>query len=403
MFHFLSRSPELPVASGNNGHGALIRFNGVVKRFKAGEDEVTVLKGVDAEFQAGEFVGIIGKSGSGKSTFVNMLTGIDRPSAGAVYVGDVRVDQLSESRLAAWRGRNLGVVFQFFQLLPMLSLLENVMLPMDFCHTYPASDRKQRALKLLDLVGLADQAHKLPAALSGGQQQRVAIARALANDPPIIVADEPTGNLDSKTAESVFTLFETLVKEGKTIIMVTHDSSLARRVKRTVLIADGEIVNEWVARALPLLTQQQMLEVSHHVEPVHFAAGQEIIHEGQPGDRFYIVSQGTVEVALDRPGGSPVVVGRMGPGEYFGEIELMRGSRSVATVRAAGGPVEAYGLPCDDFAALLAESDTTRASIAQVVRERLGENEAARQTGAAERGRSAARGDEPAGPGDGRQ
>ncbi len=404
MFHFPGKTREVPASGVDNGHGALIRFDRVVKRFKAGEDEVTVLKGVDAEFHAGEFVGIIGKSGSGKSTFINMLTGIDRPTSGAVYVGDLRVDQLGESRLAAWRGRNLGVVFQFFQLLPMLSLLENVMLPMDFCHTYPAAERKQRALKLLDLVGLADQAHKLPAALSGGQQQRVAIARALANDPPIIVADEPTGNLDSKTAESVFALFEALVKEGKTVIIVTHDSALARRVKRTVLIADGEVVNEWVARALPFLTQQQMLEVSHRVQPMRFAPGQEIIHEGQPGDRFYIVSAGAVEVGLDRPGGSRVVVGHMGPGQYFGEIELLRGGRSIAGVRAAGGPVEAYALPCEDFAALLAESDATRDSIGQVVRERAGENEAARRHTEAAGGQwtAAPGGDGPDGPAEGR-
>jgi putative ABC transport system ATP-binding protein len=205
---------------------------------------------------SGEFVGIIGKSGSGKSTLINMLAGIDRPTSGEVDVAGTRVDQLDESRMAQWRGHNLGIVFQFFQLLPMLSLLENVMLPMDFCHTYPAGERRTRALRLLDMVGMADQAGKLPSALSGGQQQRVAIARALANDPPIVVADEPTGNLDSKTAESVFSMFEALVKQGKTIVMVTHDSALARRVKRTVLIADGEIVNEWLAHALPLLTHQ---------------------------------------------------------------------------------------------------------------------------------------------------
>jgi ABC-type lipoprotein export system ATPase subunit len=383
MFHLLTRQVASDGKTALHGETAepLIRFNQVVKRFKAGTGEVTILKGIDAGFEAGEFVGIIGKSGSGKSTLINMLTGIDRPTSGEVYVGDTRVDALSESRLAAWRGRNLGIVFQFFQLLPMLSLLENVMLPMDFCGTNPTGGRKARAMQLLEMVSMADQAHKLPAALSGGQQQRVAIARALANDPPIVVADEPTGNLDSKTAESVFAMFEALVKDGKTIIMVTHDSSLARRVNRTILIADGEIVNEWVARALPLLTHQQMLDVSHHLEPLHFAPGQEIIHEGQPGDRFYIVARGTVEVALTRPGGNQVVVSHMMPGQYFGEIELLRGGRSIATIRAAGGPVEAYALPCDDFRALLAQSEPTRESIGQVVRERLGENQAARGDG----------------------
>ena len=359
----------------------LIRFDNVVKRFRAGSGEVTVLKGISAQFQAGEFVGIIGKSGSGKSTLINMLAGIDRPTSGEVEVAGTRVDQLGESRLAAWRGHNLGIVFQFFQLLPMLSLVENVMLPMDFCHTFRSGERKPRALKLLDLVGLADQATKLPSALSGGQQQRVAIARALANDPPIVVADEPTGNLDSKTAESVFAMFEDLVKEGKTIVMVTHDSALARRVKRTVLIADGEIVNEWLARALPLLTPQQMLEATHHLQPLQFAPGQEIMQQDQLADNLYIVQQGLVEVALKRPGGHDVVVSHMGPGQYFGEIELMRGERSLATVRAAGGPVMAYALPRADFLALLAGSEPMREAVAHVVSQRVDENRAARSNG----------------------
>jgi putative ABC transport system ATP-binding protein len=300
-------------------------------------------------------------------------------------VAGARVDKLSESDLAAWRGRNLGIVFQFFQLLPMLSLVENVMLPMDFCHMYGSGERKERARNLLDLVGLADQAHKLPAALSGGQQQRVAIARALANDPPILVADEPTGNLDSKTAESVFALFEGLVREGKTIVMVTHDSSLARRVKRTVLIADGEIVNEWLARALPLLSHEQMLRATHQLTPLQFASGQELIQQGQPGDNLYIIKAGSVEVALSRPGGNQVVVGHMGPGQYVGEIELTRGGRSIATVRAAGGPAEAYALPREAFIALMAESEPTRESIAHLVSQRLSENEAARQESSGER------------------
>jgi energy-coupling factor transporter ATP-binding protein EcfA2 len=250
---------------------------------------------------------------------------------------------------------------------------------MDFCNMYGAHERRARAMKLLDMVELADQAGKLPSALSGGQQQRVAIARALANDPPILVADEPTGNLDSKTAESVFGIFESLIKEGKTVVMVTHDSSLARRVNRTVLIADGEIVNEWVARALPLLTHQQMLAATHALEPLQFAPGQEIIHEDEPGDRLYIVSKGTVEVALKRPGGHAVVVSHMTPGQYFGEIELVRNQRSIATVRAAGGPVEAYALPRETFVSLLAESEPMREAVGHVVEQRVGENLAARQ------------------------
>jgi ABC-type lipoprotein export system ATPase subunit len=357
----------------------MIRMQSIVKSFQVGSGQVTVLRGVSVEFQSGEFVGIIGKSGSGKSTLINMLTGIDRPTSGEVWVAGTRVDRLGESRLAAWRGRNLGIVFQFFQLLPMLSLVENVMLPMDFCNMYASHERMSRAMNLLDMVGLADQAHKLPSALSGGQQQRVAIARALANDPPIIVADEPTGNLDSKTAESVFVMFETLVKGGKTVVMVTHDSSLARRVNRTVLIADGEIVNQWVAQALPLLTHQQMLTISHQLEPLHFAPGQEIMRQGQPGDHLYIIRQGSVEIALSRPGGSDVVVTRMGPGQYFGEIELLRNERCIATVRADGVPVEVFALSREVFANLLDQSEPTRESVSHLVSERISENQAARQ------------------------
>ncbi|HEX9115145.1 MAG TPA: ATP-binding cassette domain-containing protein [Anaerolineae bacterium] len=372
---------EHPVGQDGAGESGLIRIKDVVKTFKVGSGEVTVLKGINAEFHAGEFVGIIGKSGSGKSTLINMLTGIDRPTAGEVTIGDTRVDRLGESRLASWRGRNLGIVFQFFQLLPMLSLVENVMLPMDFCNMYAGHERKARALKLLDMVGLADQANKLPLALSGGQQQRVAIARALANDPPIVVADEPTGNLDSKTAETVFEMFEALVKEGKTIVMVTHDSSLARRVNRTVLLADGEIVNEWVARALPLLTHQQMLAATHALQPLCFNPGQEIMRQDEPGDRFYIIEEGSVEIALKRPGGNEVVVTRLGPGQYFGEIELLRNRRSLATVRAAGASVQVYALPRETFASLLAESDPQREQIGHVVSEREGENRTASETG----------------------
>jgi putative ABC transport system ATP-binding protein len=177
-----------------------------------------------------------------------MITGIDKPTSGEVLVGDTAVHTLSEGQTAVWRGRHIGVVFQFFQLLPTLTVIENVMLPMDFCNMYPMRERPERAMCLLEQVDIADHAHKLPSAVSGGEQQRAAIARALANDPPIIAADEPTGNLDSKTAEAVFQLFRRLVDEGKTILMVTHDRDLVRRVTRTVTLADGEIVDELVRK-----------------------------------------------------------------------------------------------------------------------------------------------------------
>ena len=223
---------------------SLIHLNNVKKSYRTAAGEIPILHGINLDINEGQFVGIIGKSGSGKSTLLNMMTGIDRPTSGEVWMGDTPVHKLNEGQLAVWRGRNMGIVFQFFQLLPMLSLLENIMLPMDFCNVYKPREREERAMHLLEMVELTEHAHKLPSALSGGQQQRVAIARALANDPPLLVADEPTGNLDSKTAESVFAIFQSLIDQRKTVIMVTHDASLAQRVSRTVLLADGEIVNK---------------------------------------------------------------------------------------------------------------------------------------------------------------
>jgi putative ABC transport system ATP-binding protein len=223
---------------------SLIDLHQVVKAYETPVGDFIALDGVDLKINAGEFVAVVGKSGSGKSTLINMITGIDRPTAGKVVVANQLVNHLKEGPMAEWRGRNIGVIFQFFQLLPMLTCLENVMLPMDFCNMYGVRERKERALHLLEEVGMVRHAHKLPSEVSGGQQQRVAIARALANDPPILCADEPTGNLDSQTADSVFHLFEQLIAEGKTILMVTHDSELAGRVTRTITLADGVIVGE---------------------------------------------------------------------------------------------------------------------------------------------------------------
>jgi putative ABC transport system ATP-binding protein len=207
----------------------IIQIKDVVKNFKVGDGEVTILKGVSFEVAEGEFVSIVGPSGNGKSTLLNMITGIDRPSDGEITVTGQAVHKMSENKLAAWRGEKVGIIFQFFQMLPALSLLQNVILPMDFAGKYTPKERKERALELLELVDLADQSHKLPSMVSGGQQQRAAIARALANDPPLLVGDEPTGNLDSKTAADIFELFSKLVASGKTMLMVTHDKELAAR------------------------------------------------------------------------------------------------------------------------------------------------------------------------------
>jgi putative ABC transport system ATP-binding protein len=226
------------------GYEYIVQIKDVVKTFKVGDGEVTILKGISFDVKDGEFVSIVGPSGNGKSTLLNMITGIDRPSDGDVVVTGRNLNKMSENQMAAWRGENVGIIFQFFQMLPALSLLQNVILPMDFANKYTPKERRERAMHLLEIVDLADQANKLPSMVSGGQQQRAAIARALANDPPLLVADEPTGNLDSRTAQDVFDLFSRLVEGGKSMLMVTHDKELARRVPRVVEITNGKITRD---------------------------------------------------------------------------------------------------------------------------------------------------------------
>lgn len=230
--------------SNENGNNPVVEIIDVVKSFPVGDGEVTVLKGLSFDVANGEFVSIVGPSGNGKSTLLNMITGIDRPTGGEVIVTGREVHKMSENKLAAWRGQHVGIVFQFFQMLPALSLLQNIILPMDFSKKYSRGEKRERAMHLLETVDLADQANKLPSMVSGGQQQRAAIARALANDPDLIVADEPTGNLDTRTANDVFDLFTKLVEEGKTLLMVTHNKELSRRVPRVVEIIDGKITRD---------------------------------------------------------------------------------------------------------------------------------------------------------------
>jgi putative ABC transport system ATP-binding protein len=224
---------------------AMIDMHGIVKTFKTPAGDFTALQGIDLTINRGEFVSIVGKSGSGKSTLLNMITGIDHPTQGRMVIGgtDIYTD-VTESQRSRWRGRNLGIVFQFFQLLPMLTLLENVMLSMDFAEMYDFEQRPARAMEMLKLVGLESFANKLPLLVSTGQQQLAAIARALACDPPLLVADEPTGNLDSRSANAIIDLFEELSYRGKTILMVTHDPSLTSRTTRNLTIADGLIVGD---------------------------------------------------------------------------------------------------------------------------------------------------------------
>jgi len=225
-----------------NNDKALVSLENVEKVFKTKAGPFKALKGVDLTVEAGEFVAVVGPSGSGKSTLINMITGIDRPTTGEVYVTGERLTEMSENKVAKWRGRNVGVVFQFFQLLPTLTVLENVMMPMHYCGTYKGQ-RRQRAMELLELVEVPETANKYPSQISGGQQQRAAIARALANNPKLIIGDEPTGNLDTVSAGLVFALFEELVEQGKTIIMVTHDWELAGNIPRVEEVRNGQLVS----------------------------------------------------------------------------------------------------------------------------------------------------------------
>ena len=358
-----------PLQSGQ----ALIDLKNLHKVYKTDAGEFPALKGINLQIDAGEFVSVIGKSGSGKTTLINMLTGIDRPSSGEIMVGGVSIGDLNEGAMARWRGQNMGVVFQFFQLLPTLSVLQNVMLPMDFCNMYAPSERRQRALDLLEMVGIADHAHKIPSRLSGGQQQRAAIARALANDPPIIATDEPTGNLDSKTANQIFDLFQNLVDDGKTILMVTHDDDLAERASRTVIISDGEIVNEYLAKAMPTLSHEILMKATRQLEAHSYGPGEVIIQQGSAADRFYIVTNGEAKVFLNRPDARPVFVDRLVPGQYFGEMGLLQGGTRQAQVRSSAEfPVDVISLDKRAFDGLFNESEEMRVEIERSVAARSG-------------------------------
>jgi putative ABC transport system ATP-binding protein len=238
----ISEVTYLDSMSTNQQSDHLIELRHVTRAYPAPGGAFRAIDDLSASLPRGAFVAIVGKSGSGKSTLVNLVAGLDRPSSGEVHVAGTALHELDESRLAGWRGRSVGVVFQSFHLLPTLTVAENVMLPMDFCSTLPPRKARERALWLLEQVGIAEQADKLPATLSGGQQQRAAIARALANDPPLVVADEPTGNLDAQTSDKVLDLLAALAKGGRTVLMVTHERDVSRRVDLVLRLSDGRIV-----------------------------------------------------------------------------------------------------------------------------------------------------------------
>jgi len=358
---------------------AMIDMHGIVKKFKNAAGEFTVLKGVDLTINRGEFVSIVGKSGSGKSTLLNMITGIDHPTEGRVVIGGTDIySNVTESQRSKWRGRNLGIVFQFFQLLPMLTLLENVMLSMDFADMYDFDERPARAMEMLKLVGLEQFATKLPLLVSTGQQQLAAIARALACDPPLLVADEPTGNLDTKSANTIIDLFEELARSGKTVVMVTHDPSLTSRTTRNIIIADGELINETVAKSLPWLRHRHMMEFTKIAKEQVYSAKATIISRDEHVENFFMIHKGEVEVVLQDRKQAETIISRLKPGEFFGEVELLRGGKSIANVRAsAEGPVELLTIKRDDFKRVMDQSPITAEAIGKIVQQKVDAHRAA--------------------------
>jgi ABC-type multidrug transport system ATPase subunit len=248
------------------------------------------------------------------------------------------------------------------------------MLPMDYCELYPFNERPERAMELLKMVGLQDQAHKLPTAVSSGQQQSGAIARALATDPSIILADEPTGNLDSRSADNVLNLFESLAERGKTVLIVTHDASITQRTDQTIILSDGEIIDQTVARALPFLSHPQMLDASRQAEKQKVAPGEIILQQGQPVDHFCMIMTGEVEIFVEKDHSRETRLARLGPGQFFGEVELTKGGHSIARVRAAGSGAELARLPKHVFYELIDGSPLTRHALHEVAESRLAEN-----------------------------
>mgnify|MGYP002713069275 CR=1 FL=1 len=349
----------------------LIDLREVVKVYETPAGPFYALQNVNLQVAPGEFAAVIGKSGSGKSTLINMITGIDQPSLGEIYVAGAPLHTFTQSEIARWRGRNLGVVFQFFQLIPTLTLVENIMLPMEFCRLYSRKERYARAMDLLQMVGIEDQAKKFPSAISGGQQQRVAIARSLANDPSILVADEPTGNLDTKTADAIFKIFSDFTAQGKTLLMVTHDRDLASRVNRVVFIADGDIVDQQVSRALPSLDEKQLVELSSRMEATTFTAGDTIFKQGDTPDKFYIIVKGEVEVIHEHSQGKEIILTKLRQGEYFGEAGLIQEQPRNATIRVSTArDAVLMSIEKDVFAKLIEDSHLTNDAVANLMQSR---------------------------------
>jgi ABC-type lipoprotein export system ATPase subunit len=354
-----------------------ILLKNVVKTYENAAGKFAALKAIDLQLNYGQFVSIVGKSGSGKSTLLNMLTGIDHPTSGEVVVGGEHIYRMSESKRALWRGRNVGIVFQFFQLLPTLTLLENTILPMDYCNVYAVGERPSRALELLKMVGLEKQAYELPGAVSNGQQQSAAIARSLATDPPIIVADEPTGNLDSRSASIIIDVFQELASRGKTILIVTHDPSLTSRTDQTVIISDGELVDRTIARALSFLDHPLMLQATKRAERRTYLPGTTIMQQGDPMSHFFMIAGGEVDIVVTNAAGERLQVAQLGRRQFFGEMELLgEDGRSQATAQVSpNAPAELLLLHPEFFHKLLQESPNGRRTLQDIAQKRRAENQ----------------------------
>ena len=336
-----------------------IQLSAVNKTYESAAGKFVALKSIDLTFEYGSFISIVGKSSSGKSTLINMIAGIDHPTSGEVVVGNNRIYDLSESKRARWRGLNMGVVFQFFQLPPTLTLLENTMLPMDYCRVYSFNERPKKAMELLQLVGLEEHANKLPSMVSSGQQQSAAIARSLATDPPIILADEPTGNLDTRSADVVLDLFDKLAAQGKTIVIVTHEPSITQRTDHVVILSDGEVIHPTVAECLPYLSHPDMLQVTKQAEFRHLMPGETLFDRGAALDQLVLLANGSLDL-VDSSGDA---VGQLLAGQSYGGAELLRGETAQRGLRAVAEPAELLLLDRPIFLEIVENSPATAAEL----------------------------------------
>lgn len=343
-----------------------------MRGFDTPAGRLTALKGVSLQTTSGEFVALVGKSGSGKSVLMRLLAGLDRPTSGRVDVHGVSLNALGDAALTRWRRECVGVLLQDHPLFSSLTVLDNVRLPMDFAAALPRAERAEQARERLALVGMLNHAAARPASLSVGQRRRVALAQALANDPPLLLADEPTQDLDSVRAAAVFGLFRRLAEAGKSVVMATRDYDLATQADRTVLVSDGLIVNQYVAEAFPKLDPLQLSSAAEHLRPRRYAAGQIVVRQGERADRFYIIVSGRAEVFLERPDEAPVILTTLQPGEYFGEIGVLRGGKRTASVRASlDDGLDVLSLGRDALLQVLKRSEATHAQIERSIDERL--------------------------------